>query len=40
MINVPWDETDDIPDNEDWSPDNTISVIDESCTERFQDLFE
>ena len=47
--NAPWDEPQDIPDNEDESPDTTISVMDESCTEqgtvinsfeRFQDLSE
>ena len=31
--NAPWDEPHDIPDNEDESPDTTISVMDESCTE-------
>ena len=30
--NASWDEPHDIPDNEDESPDTTISVMDESCT--------
>ena len=30
--NAPWDEPQDIPDNEDESPDTTISVMGESLS--------